>query len=665
VGRGHRHTGGRLAPCPAGQGAGEGRFEGLLGEIPVGQVLLAAAQGCGEAEVDDPLAATGLDPGYSCPPLERLDGILGRAAKLDPHGLSLRLTVTDDQGRIGQHRRQVYVRQDERLLPGFPVRMASAESSPALADLDGDGAFEIVVADSGGTVHVLDGGGAPLPGWPQRVGPSPAWDPDDERNHLGSWPHASLDPALQNVAGSVAVGALDGDGPPDVVASTLNGEVYAWRADGALRDGFPVSMDFDRCAPELRDDTHRYDCGFFASPTLADLDGDGRLEIVQPGMDQWLYAWRGDGTPLAGWPVEVHDPGYEAIADRKGRILSSPAVGDIDSDGDLDFVLGTSQTAGSDFGGYGMLYALDHDGSVLDGWPQPLFAGFAGALPYIGEGVVVSPALADLDGDGDLEIAANAIADPGGLYHHDGSQAADFLAIAESFGRNSNTDELAVLLMAANGAFADADGDGVPDWFAGGSGIGYGSNILAWADLFDHDHVLLGYSGRPDEEGRSHPLPGFPRQMEDVQFFTSPVAADLDGDDRSEVIAGSTLTLRAFDVDGFEPEGFPLFTGGWLLGAPALGDVDGDGWLDVVAATREGYLFAWGTDAPADTRIEWAMLGHDARRTGNYHTPLPTQPGPDDAGACEVLPGRRPAGMLGLLLLGGALARWRRVRARS
>ena len=110
-----------------------------------------------------------------------------------------------------------------------------------------------------------------------------------------------------------------------------------------------------------------------------------------------------------------------------------------------------------------MLYALGVDGVILDGWPQPLFAGFAGALPYIGEGVVVSPAVADLDGDGDLEIAANAIADQGAIYHHDGTSAVDFVAISDAFGPESNTDEAAVLMMAANGAFADANADGTPD----------------------------------------------------------------------------------------------------------------------------------------------------------------------------------------------------------
>ena len=57
--------------------------------------------------------------------------------------------------------------------------------------------------------------------------------------------------------------------------------------------------------------------------------------------------------------------------------------------------------------------------------------------------------------------------------------------------------------------------------------------------------------------------------------------------------------LHAFREDGSEPAGWPKQTGGWLLAAPSVGDVDGDRRLEVVAVTREGFLFVWDTPAPA------------------------------------------------------------------
>ena len=52
-----------------------------------------------------------------------------------------------------------------------------------------------------------------------------------------------------------------------------------------------------------------------------------------------------------------------------------------------------------------------------------------------------------------------------------------------------------------------------------------------------------------------------------------------------------------------------MFHGGWVLGGPALGDIDGDGYRDMVFASREGYVFAWRSDGRADDSGEWLMMG--------------------------------------------------------
>jgi hypothetical protein len=89
-------------------------------------------------------------------------------------------------------------------------------------------------------------------------------------------------------------------------------------------------------------------------------------------------------------------------------------------------------------------------------------------------------------------------------------------------------------------------------------------------------------------------IPSFPRRMEDVTLMAAPVAADVDGDGIEEILLGSGgYLLHAFKKTGGEAEGFPKFTGGWVFSPPAVGDLDGDGELELVSVTREGYLFAW------------------------------------------------------------------------
>ena len=665
---------------------GEGATDGSLGALDVGQRWAESAPppappaGCsgddGAPEREflwvlegDPLEDAGYDPEHAPPPIPVVNTITSRYDALDGAHITLRLTATDGAGRTSEARRQIFVRRDDRLLPGFPRKLGgSLEPSPALVDLDGDGAFEIVQASTDGSVHVLNAQAQELPGWPQWTRHYPTVDPENPDNHREIAAFDSLDPdsLREAIVGSPSVGDLDGDGTLEIVVPTLSGAVHVWQADGSVRPGFPVFMDYDRCDPGARSDDVRTDCGIFGTPALADLDGDGGLDIIVGAMDQHLYAWDGDGALLTGFPTFVQaGPDLPDVQEQIARIVSSPAVGDLDGDGDLEIVLGTGQTAGSDFAGYGLLYALDHEGELLDGFPIAIFAGFAGALPYIGEGVVISPALADLDGNGDLEIVASAIADPGTIYNHDGTDYAGFSPTISSYGSGTNVDEPSALLMAANASIGDLDQDGTPDVFVGGSGIGYGLNIVAWTRRFEHQHLLLGYRGTPDGQDLQ-PFSGFPRAVEDIQFFASPALADLTGDGVMEIVNGTGYVTRAFSETGEEPAG-PWFTGGWQMAAPAVGDVDGDGFLDLVATTREGWIFAWSTDGPANGLIEWPQFRHDVRRTGNIGTPLPVQAGPlpappppgeEDDGCATVASG--PAG--GWLLIGGLLAALRRRR---
>ena len=94
--------------------------------------------------------------------------------------------------------------------------------------------------------------------------------------------------------------------------------------------------------------------------------------------------------------------------------------------------------------------------------------------------------------------------------------------------------------------------------------------------------------------------------------------------------------LHAWNALGISPGGWPKNTGQWILGSPAIGDVDGDGYLDVVASTREGWVFAWSTRGPADRPVEWASQFHDAANTGNYETSIPVQVGPPAVPAAGV-----------------------------
>ena len=529
-------------------------------------------------------------------------------------------------------------------------RSSSGESSPILADLDDDGVFEVIIADSSGYVHAFTGDGTELDGWPVVT-------PTDPRLHTDAPAYADAGLDLHDgMIATVAVGDLDGDGSPEVFAASGTGSVYAWHADGTGVTGWPVEI-LGR-EPEEFDSQHVYDNGFAGAPTLYDLDGDGSLEVIAAAMDQRLYVWDATGAPWGPYPIEVCAP--ELCGNHGTRIINSATVGDADGDGAVEIGLGTNEAVND--GNASISYLYDAvSGTLEDGWPlsESGLINRAGLLPIVGEGHPGSLAFADIDHDGDLEIASPIMLGQSPLYNADASVALDLSYVSTAFGPDNNTNQPSLAQMTNNPAFGDMTGDGIPEYVIGGAGAYY-LIALPLISAVDWQNVVGAWDGATGEM-----LPGWPRQIEDLQFLVAPAIADLDADGKAEAIMGSGgYLVHAWDAAGEQPEGWPKFTGNWILGSPAVGDIDGDGLLEVVVSTREGRLFAWHTRGHADQDIGWASIHHDPQNTGNHETPLATQAGPkggkpqDEGGCCH----KGEAAALFWLLPAGVLLRRRRCR---
>jgi len=544
------------------------------------------------------------------------------------HLVTLRIRATahsTDPLRDGvkaELRKAVHVVADPDLLPGFPIYLgAGGLASPKLADLDADGVREIVYPDNNGRVHAYKGDGSAVAGWPQTVNPLPHLDAARAGNHRASPAFAggSLDPDVSSaVVASPAVADLDGDDEPEVVVASLDGFVYVWDSAGVLKPGFPVELD-----RSLARDTHKdrnLDSGIFAAPAVADLDGDGDHEIVVGAMDGHVYAWHHDGTLLSGFPVELRRPDDEVY----GRSLSSPAIGDVNGDGSPDIVLGSSQIIQA----MAPLWAIqatgnDHaEGPFLEGFPARILA-IEELLPLVGQGLTTTPALADIDDDPYPEILISGIAGPPRFIDGDGYdlhalEGGTPNSVEKGYGPASNSADLPSVTMFTTPSLGDLNNDGRPDVFQGVGGMNLIATMATGGQRLEFDHLLGGWDAI---SGRF--LHAFPRVVDDWQFFMSTAVADLDDDGLPEAIQGTAgYFLHAFNRYGEEPEGWPKFTGGWIGATAAVGDVTGDGNLEVVTTSRNGWLFAWRTPAPVTSRIDWASYKHDNQNTGNLGTPL-------------------------------------------
>ena len=554
------------------------------------------------------------------------------------HLATLRLRVTLHStdpaldGLKGENRKAVHIYDDPGLLPGFPVYVgASGEGSPHIADLLGDGKREIIYGDTNGLVHAIKSDGTELTGWPVKTGILPLLDPMSHQGvgHEMSPAFSGATPAISPdrhtpIGSAPAIGDIDGDGKPEVVVDDWHGYVWAYHSDGSVVSGFPVELERDSAALTLAGGggndgagTELED-GFFAAPVLVDLDADGKLDIVVAGMDARVYVWKGDGSMLAGFPLLVQDPAQPEGKKARERIVDTPAVGDLNGDGIPDLVLGTNES----YDGSGRLYAIDGrgmgapSGPFLPGWPVSIVT--TRFLPVVAQGLPVSPALVDIDGDHVPEIVMSGIAATLKVYDKTGKPVRTFPNNKDRYGAKSPATNPTEATFAAPPAIGDLDDDGTPDVVQGALGSDALLAFASGATRHDFEHHIAAW----DMKSGNYKS-GWPQIIEDWQLFSTPAIADVDGDGKVDVLVGSGgYFVHAWNVDGVEAKGFPKFTGGWVLTTPAVGDLDGDGKLEVVATTRNGYVYAWKTNASAKGRIDWDSFHHDARNTGNYDVKL-------------------------------------------
>ena len=484
---------------------------------------------------------------------------------------------------------------DPALKRGYPRRLGSSgEGSPVVADLTGDGTAEIVLGTTDGRVRAWNGrSGKLLRGWPRR----------SRRAFATRAAARRIGKVRAGFLGTPAAGDIARGRRLEVVAGALDGRVYAWHHNGRRVRGFPVRIDARRPPSPERD------AAIYASPALAQLDGRGKLDIVVGAGDGKVYAWDGRGRGLDGWPVEARD------GEDRERIVSSPAVGDIDGDGGPDVVEATAEVYGSTPQTSGRVYAWNARGELKPGWPVRPPALAADAIPIAGEGTPASPALADVDDDGADEVAIAAFTGQPDLYSGDGSQFSGgqhFTTTGK--GADSRTTAGSALALGSNGAFGRLSEGGPLGFFSGLVDLRFALANQAPAQRVPYEHLVGGW----DASSGSH-LAGFPAPVEQFQIIAAPAVADVDADGAAEVIAGTSgLLLHAFREDGSEPDGWPKQTGGWLFAGPAVADVDGDRKLEVIAVTREGYMFVWDTPTAASGPVEWGSFRHDARNSGRY-----------------------------------------------
>ncbi|HET7584208.1 MAG TPA: FG-GAP-like repeat-containing protein [Gemmatimonadaceae bacterium] len=367
------------------------------------------------------------------------------------------------------------------------------------------------------------------------------------------------------------MGAVSRDATPDARAAREAQPARASRSSDALPPFAFVTDSFQhiRIIGQTFGSAHGAN-----TMVVSDIDQDGDPDLLwgdffEPGL-LWLVNTGSCAAPVIGRDTVV----FPANQPLRTSGYNAPAVADLDGDGDLDVLVGALGGAfAPDRTSRGNLYYLEQTGRMAFAVRTTTF------LSSIDVGSESSPALVDLDGDGDLDLVIGNKIEPTNpgtaamfVYENRGTaRAPEYHAAARLPGVSGEFHYVP--------AFADLDGDGDPDLVAG-----------SWRDAVQY-YRNEGTRTQPRFVLADSALLRLTRGS-----YATPALGDLTGDGLLDAIVGeSSGTLNYYRNDGTRTAPHFALVSDSLDGirvgrrsAPALVDLDGDGLLDLVVGTEAG-----------------------------------------------------------------------------
>ncbi|MCH8828478.1 MAG: VCBS repeat-containing protein [Planctomycetes bacterium] len=338
-------------------------------------------------------------------------------------------------------------------------------------------------------------------------------------------------------ARSVVAADIDGDGDLDIVSASAIDDTIAWYENTAGDGSAWTKMEISIIADGAR------------SVAVADIDGDGDLDVISASYEDDKIAWyentAGDGS---AWT--------EIVVTTSADGANSVVAADIDGDGDIDIVSAS---------------LLDDTISWYDNASGDGLAFSTTAISTTSTGAS-SVFAADIDGDGDIDIVSAASGDDTVSWH-------------ENNGAATPTFTERVVNILADGVnqviVADVDSDGDMDILSA-SPL---DDTISWfendGDLFDPVFTARTISTAADGA-------------------YSVVAADIDGDGDIDVASASGLDDKLALYENETIHRGALFAAPVTLSSAAdgaysvvIGDIDGDGDLDIVASSVYDNTIRW------------------------------------------------------------------------
>lgn len=253
---------------------------------------------------------------------------------------------------------------------GFDV---GSRARPTLVDIDGDGDQDLVVGAADAFLRTYRNG---------TNGASGAFVQLNVSNPVNFSIGENSAPAFLDV---------EGDGDPDLVFGNNSGGLLYYRNGSATTDGFFTAQS-GAASP-----FDGINVGGNSTPTFADLDEDGDLDLVVGAEDGLLRTWLNGTTGTAGAFTQLTGASNPFAGIDVGG-SSTPSFVDLDGDGDQDLVVGESA-------GTILVY---RNGTATTAGAFTQLTGAANPFNGVDVGTQSAPTFTDIDGDGDMDAVIGA-----------------------------------------------------------------------------------------------------------------------------------------------------------------------------------------------------------------------------------------------------------------
>ncbi len=232
---------------------------------------------------------------------------------------------------------------------------AEIKCTPSAGDIDNDGLPEVLVGTENGKILIFDG----------------------TKNNFSQI--LDVNEEFQKAKGSffedhpihkrIAIGNLNSDDHVDFVILTEANHILAVNGKDFKR------LWFDELGSEFMENT-------LAPPTLADLNADGRLDVLLVANNNTVIAY--DGSGKGGGQKKIN---WGYISENQEQFVTYPVLVDVNKDNYIDVLVA---------GFSGGLYILNGmDGKIIKGYS---------AINNIEQAIIGSPLVADFQNDKSLDI---------------------------------------------------------------------------------------------------------------------------------------------------------------------------------------------------------------------------------------------------------------------